>query len=224
MLLTIYGIAILIIIYYIFFPHRSAFTALGWKSLSSCCFLFLAFFVNLQYQKATNTFASYMLAGFTLGACGDVLLALPACYPKKEKSFFLLGLLSFLAGHLCYIAALYHTAGMETLLLCLLSVLGGVWMILKLGKMGVQFQEMKLPAMCYAIVILFFTLQCYTYALSDSHVFGYAVMLGASLFSLSDFILAFILFGNKDTHVMTCANLTTYYAAQLLLTLTLLAG
>ena len=52
---------------------------------------------------------------------------------------------------------------------------------------------------------------------------GLAVTLaiGAVLFFISDFIILFILFGEKDTAKMNVFNLSTYFAAQIMYALSL---
>ena len=52
---------------------------------------------------------------------------------------------------------------------------------------------------------------------------GLAVTLaiGAVLFFISDFIILFILFGEKDTVKMNVFNLSTYFAAQIMYALSL---
>lgn len=45
--------------------------------------------------------------------------------------------------------------------------------------------------------------------------------IGAVLFFISDFIILFILFGEKDTVKMNVFNLSTYFAAQIMYALSL---
>ena len=107
MFLFLYVSVIMFILYYIYMPHMNSFTTLGWKSVSSLGFVILGAY--LFSLAPAVSYRQYLLLGLLLGAIGDVFLALPYCYPKFEKQYFLGGLTAFLFGHLAYIAALYHT-------------------------------------------------------------------------------------------------------------------
>ena len=87
-----------VVVYYIFKEHSSAFTSLCWKSASSFCFLLVGFCAFAACVD--RRYGEWMLIGLVSGAIGDVLLALPFCYPKRKNLFFLGGLLFFLFGHL----------------------------------------------------------------------------------------------------------------------------
>lgn len=211
-------VSVVIIGYYILIPHKNAVHSLYWKTASSLSFLLLA----LTLYQPGSVFHTIMLAGLLLGALGDVLLALPSCYPKQEPVFFLLGLISFLFGHVCYGWALFHTTGTATILSLFLSVFLGAGMVLILKKSGIDFREMLLPAIVYAIVIMFLELQCISWLLLDHTMFALLLNIGSLLFVISDLILVFIVFGKRDERWITAANLTTYYTAQLCLAATFL--
>ena len=95
-----------VVVYYIFKEHSSAFTSLFWKSASSFCFLLVGFCAFAACVD--RRYGEWMLIGLVSGAIGDVLLALPFCYPKRKNLFFLGGLLFFLFGHLAYLAPVYN--------------------------------------------------------------------------------------------------------------------
>ena len=78
---------LVVVLYYIFNKHASPFVSLAWKSASSACFVLVSF---CAYMQSNNiAYGGFMLAGLVLGAAGDVLLALPFCYPRYEDHFFL---------------------------------------------------------------------------------------------------------------------------------------
>lgn len=85
-----------VVVYYIFKEHSSAFTSLFWKSASSFCFLLVGFCAFAACVD--RRYGEWMLIGLVSGAIGDVLLALPFCYPKRKNLFFLGGLLFFCSG------------------------------------------------------------------------------------------------------------------------------
>lgn len=208
-----------VVLYYIFKEHSSAFTALGWKSASSFCFLLVGFCTFAACED--RWYGGWMLAGLVLGAIGDVLLALPFCYPKRKDFFFLTGLLFFLFGHLAYVAALYVMPMNAGVLTAICSVLLALLVIAGLTRSKVDFEAMRLPSTVYAAVILFME-ACALWHLQDGMAYGGILNIATLCFVMSDLILAFILFGNRSTARMTRWNLSLYYTAQLLLALTML--
>lgn len=212
-----YVIASLCILYYIFVPHKNSFTTLGWKAMSSICFVLLGMY--LCFQQPEEGYRRYLVIGLILGAIGDVLLALLYCYPTYEKHFFLGGLSAFLFGHIAYSLALCHSSVLVEGLFVSIALLGGATMMYLIGK-KVDFQEMRIPVILYAAVILFMELQALTWLAHG--VYGIVLNIGTICFVLSDLLLVFILFDNKDTRHMVQANLTFYYVAQMLILTTML--
>ena len=208
-----------VVVYYIFKEHSSAFTSLFWKSASSFCFLLVGFCAFAACVD--RRYGEWMLIGLVSGAIGDVLLALPFCYPKRKNLFFLGGLLFFLFGHLAYVAALFVMPVKAGILVAICSILLALLVIEVLKKKQVDFQEMRLPSTVYAAVILFME-ACALWHLQDGMLYCGILNIASLCFVLSDLILAFMLFGNRNTTRMTRWNLSLYYTAQLLLALTML--
>ena len=218
--MVVFIYAIFMIVYYIYVPHKNVFYDLLFKVLSSLGFLLMA--VVLFPHGNDITYMKIMLAGFILGTFGDVFLALPFCYPKKKDLYFLLGLSSFLLGHLAFTGALFHTEATATMVDAIISILGGILIILILKRLGVEFASALIPSTFYAIVILFMECQAISYLFTGLTSFSVLLNIGSLAFVLSDLVLVFILFGHKDTRAMTRLNLTLYYFAQMSLVFTFL--
>lgn len=107
------------------------------------------------------------------------------------------------------------------ILVAICSILLALLVIEVLKKKQVDFQEMRLPSTVYAAVILFME-ACALWHLQDGKLYGGILNIASLCFVLSDLILAFMLFGNRNTTCMTRWNLSLYYTAQLLLALTML--
>lgn len=220
MMTLLYAISIVIMSYYIFKTHRSAVTTLGWKTLSSLCFVMIGISWMLDGQPF---YGRWMVTGLVLGMAGDVFLNLPPCDPKRKDLWFLAGLGSFLLGHLAYVYALYHTDMQITLILLLAGVIISFVLLSVLQKQKlVDLGKMFVPAFLYAVVILFFEFQCLSWLLEELNTFTILLNTGSILFVISDMILLFILFGKHNTKTMSCMNLTTYYIAQICLATSIL--
>ncbi|MBL8922997.1 MAG: lysoplasmalogenase [Myxococcaceae bacterium] len=178
------------------------------KALLSGGFLFSAW----SQVGAPGPFRAWMLPGFALCLCGDVLLASP------KRLFFTLGLGAFLLGHVAYAAAFISIAeapGFVTLTTALASVvmIGVVlrWLWPHLGKL-------RVPVIAYVTAIS--VMLCGAAAVAASArwlVAGRAlVLVGALAFYVSDLFVARHRFV-APAFVNRAAGLPLYYVGQYLL-------
>ena len=135
-------------------------------------FLSLLFILAALVQKeALGPYFGFVLTGLVFCLGGDVFLALP------QQRAFMLGLVSFLLGHVWYVIGFFSVAGFSGWTWVSLVLAGGVsflvylWLRSHLGKM-------KGPVVGYMVVITVM-------------VCGASSVLGASGFSLSGRIMAF---------------------------------
>jgi uncharacterized membrane protein YhhN len=158
-------------------------------------------------------FAWGVLLGLLASVCGDVCLML-----SRER--FLAGLASFLAAHLCYIAAISGVVsvrlGKADLAAALAVGTVGVLLFRRLAG-GVRKREqhgLLLSVALYALVISVMLWRALTLLWTPGlPVYGVWVAAGAALFYLSDTLLAWDRFVRplpyRDLWVMA-----TYFAAQ----------
>ena len=148
-------------------------------------------------------------------------------YIFKEHSSAFTSLFWKSASSFCFLLvgfcafALYVMPVKAGILVAICSILLALLVIAVLKKKQVDFQEMRLPSTVYAAVILFME-ACALWHLQDGMLYGGILNIASLCFVLSDLILAFMLFGNRNTTRMTRWNLSLYYTAQLLLALTML--
>ena len=152
-----------------------------------------------------------LLAGLCFCFVGDVLLALP------QKKMFLLGLVSFLIGHVFYIIAFFYAARISvwtlvgTLIILIISVSVFLWLRPHLGSM-------KLPVLAYIIVITIM-LSGACSVLGDSGLIRSGrimVFAGALSFYFSDLFVARDRFLKKEL-LNRLIGLPMYYAGQFIL-------
>lgn len=144
-------------------------------------------------------------AALFLGWLGDIFLLHP-----DKKPFFLAGLVSFLAGHACYIPAMFPMRRFSLPVLLLLAaglILVGIILFLTIRRSLPG--DMMLPAMAYLAIILAMAWAAFSTGQP-------MLVLGAVSFVASDYTLARQLFVRKyrygDFFVML-----TYLLAQFLL-------
>ncbi|MFH1351127.1 MAG: lysoplasmalogenase [Pseudomonadota bacterium] len=152
-----------------------------------------------------------LLIGLILCLGGDLFLALP------QEKMFLLGLLSFLIGHIFYILAFFHISqtGRLTLVgsLIFLIISGGIcfWLWSRLGSM-------KGPVLLYVVVITVMVSGAFS-VLGGFHLARggrVLVFAGALLFYFSDVFVARDRFV-KNEFINRLIGLPMYYTGQFLI-------
>ena len=179
------------------------------KTVFSCLFILTA----VVQAHPLPGYYQVMLLGFVFCLGGDVFLALP------QKKMFLLGLISFLTGHVFYVIAFLKVAGLNsfavvgTVLTIGVSIGVYKWLKPHLGTM-------KIPVIFYIIVIS--CMLCGAWAiLGEPKLTGQGrllVFLGALSFYVSDLFVARNQF-LKDAFLNRLAGLPLYYAGQFMLAL-----
>jgi uncharacterized membrane protein YhhN len=171
------------------------------------------------YYLASVTYRSpTMIRALFFCWAGDVLLM----FTEREESFFMAGLLAFLIGHVLYILTYrkHQTAGSNEELLptqkirysfpIILAVTGLI--VILMPSLG----NLRLPVLIYAIVLMVMLMTAlFRYGRTTSESF-WLVFAGASLFLISDSLLAI----NKFYTPIPFAGfliLLTYSAAQYLI-------
>lgn len=157
--------------------------------------------------QSGNPIATWLVAGLVLCAAGDVLLI-------WDRSFDF-GLISFLLGHVAYVAA-FHAAAPITdwtrwmlVPIALASAGALAWMWPHLGRR-------RLSVSAYVVVI---TIMVWgALAVTTKAIMGWPIAIGAVLFYLSDLTVARDRFVKSD-FLNRAIGLPIYYAAQILIAL-----
>ena len=188
------------------------------KTLASLAFVCLGL---LGAARAGGAYAWLTWIGLILGAAGDVLLQFMDCRPKEREPFFRAGLGAFLIGHVFYIVAFALLGRVTGWAVLLAAVLFAALFLLQFpARMDLKGQ--KVPVYAYAAVIRVMT--AFAGVSFGAGARGALVGLGGILFLVSDAILALIFFSPLREKSLPTWNLITYYAAQILLALSIAVG
>ena len=188
------------------------------KTLASLAFVCLGL---LGAARAGGAYAWLTWIGLILGAAGDVLLQFMDCRPKDREPFFRAGLGAFLIGHVFYIVAFALLGRVTGWAVLLAAVLFAALFLLQFpARMDLKGQ--KVPVYAYAAVISVMT--AFAVLSFGAGARGALVGLGGILFLVSDAILALIFFSPIREQALPTWNLSTYYAAQILLALSIAVG
>ena len=157
--------------------------------------------------SSDNPFATWILVGLALCAFGDVLLI-------WERTFDI-GLISFLLGHVAYVAAFAAAAPATEwarwilLPIALTSSAALAWLWPHLGR-----RRTSVGAYVVVITIMVWG----ALAVTSAGVLGWMIAIGAVLFYLSDLTVARDRFVHAD-FINRAIGLPMYYAAQVLIAL-----
>ena len=167
---------------------------------------------------ALNTFDWLMLVAILCGCSGDTFLMF-----KDNDKYFLLGMLSFMLGHIFYIISFTLYIGVDMILFPVLGLLLFLPTLIILyftfprfkDKMG----DMKIPVMVYMGVIM--TMNLFTiFRLSKIGLFCpcfFLTYLGSVLFILSDSLIAVNIFDDKKVKNVRIYIMVTYILGQFLI-------
>ena len=187
------------------------------KVLASACFVALAI-VLMGFGGQSSAYQKWIILGIILGAGGDVALLSSA--PRS----FLLGLVSFLLGHLSYVAACatlvpigqWGSAFALAPILAALPVLGYLWP--HLGKM-------RIPVLFYVSAIVVMVIGAVAVYRGHGGEFGdgqrLLLLVGAVLFFVSDVAVAKSRFVSSNIWDRMW-GLPAYYSGQVLIAWSLL--
>ncbi len=157
------------------------------------------------------------LLGFAFSLAGDIFLLFPATH------HFILGLVSFLVAHLCYIVGLNQTLPpLPALVLLLPALLGWALLFTRIrNAMRGSRHEKLIPAVAiYSVIITVMLLSAWAALFRSNPNWPLPrqvlVVIGASLFFISDSILAWNRFVRR-LHYGDLAVMVTYHLGQIAL-------
>lgn len=190
---------------------------------SAASIVFVALGAVMFSVTADALFGALVVAGLVFGAIGDVLLNLRKIIEKAARKIFAAGIAAFMTGHLLYTAALISRGPSALIIAVPLAALSCAALTpFVLKRIDVE-GKLKTFGIVYMTVILFMTACAAGLLILQPFNWGHLLFAaGAVLFTLSDVILIFSLFGRKEHKTFRALNLSTYYAGQILIALSLL--
>jgi len=187
------------------------------KGLSSLLFIAIGVCSYIVTDAPAN-YALWIVAALVMGMIGDLFLV----FPNILKSF-ILGLVAFLIGQIIYgVVFLRFNGFMIYDVLIYVSLVGASFFAY--SKSNLELGRMKKPVLFYVLIIAFM----FTMAISTLYKGGFntpttiLITVGASLFLISDVVLAFVRFQKDAAPCLRGINLGLYYSGQILLALSVL--
>lgn len=202
---------------YIYFSNRHS-LATFFKALASGMFLW---FGRISSELCTDPqFAKLVMIGLLLGMIADVLLDLRFVFEKIGQKIFILGTLTFLAGHVMYLIALIPYC--DNLWLWIIGAVALTvffcWFIFK--RITAE-KKMKIVGAVYIGTVTLMATVAAGVFFTAPRLFSLCFFIGGLLFLASDIILILNTFGKKTRKSLRILNVSLYYIGQLMIGLSL---
>lgn len=194
-----------------YLEERQRWQVYAFKPLATLLILALA----LSLSPARPDYQWAIAAGLLLSTAGDVFLMLP-------RDRFVAGLASFLLAHLCYLRAFSIEVPFGAGLLLWLPFFAAGGMVVALVWPGLK-PALRGPVVVYVIVIAAMAGQATGRWYASGSAVALAAAVGAGLFVVSDAVLAIDRF-RWPFRAARAVTLSTYWAAQLLIAISVSAG
>ena len=195
--------------------------ALVLKTIASVVFILAGIYCMQRCDDSTR--GGFVVAGLVLGGVGDFFLNLQFVVKKEmEQKIFLVGAVAFLTGHVLYIISLIpYVQNVLWISLLITVVFTGVTMSWVYSRTVVTF-GLKIFGIVYIGAVAWLAIAGIVRYLTQPVSFASLIFaVGAALFTVSDIVLIFNMFG-EDKPWMRTANLVFYYTAQLVIASSLL--
>ncbi|MHA1921701.1 MAG: lysoplasmalogenase [Candidatus Heimdallarchaeota archaeon] len=178
------------------------------------------YILSIYFTSGIESVNWFIFVGLILGLAGDLLL-INRPDPEEQKVLFMLGLVSFLLGHIFYLVAFVltitapYTFTLWTLGILIPLIIYGVLIGVKLLPTA---EEMKIPVLAYILIIFSMGIIA-TMLFGEMSTKGYITLLaGVLLFIISDTINAWYKF-IKEFQYERLLVMSTYLASQFFIVL-----
>lgn len=189
------------------------------KAVTSVLFILTYFAAFYENENCKQSFALLFFAGAVCGLLGDIWLDEKYMMKSEEKGLLNAGFISFLIGHLFFIAAMF-SAFKVTMLTVICGVIGAVVGVLSCFAtekvLKANFGEAKLISLIYTGILTFTTGVSLAVAINNNFDLASLVrFIGMLLFLASDAVLAKVYFcEGQNTRINVVINHALYYLAQ----------
>ncbi|MHA1306883.1 MAG: lysoplasmalogenase [Candidatus Heimdallarchaeota archaeon] len=183
-------------------------------------FLAIYYILSIYYTSGIASVNWFIFVGLLFGLAGDLLL-INRPDPEEQKLLFMLGLVSFLLGHIFYVVAFIwsvtapYTYTLWTLGIAIPIIIYGVLIGIKILPNA---EEMKIPVLVYILIIFSMGIIA-TMLYGEMSTIGYIMLLvGVLLFIISDTINAWYKF-IKEFQYERLLVMSTYLVSQFFIVL-----
>lgn len=167
------------------------------KPLTMIAIILIAF---LNSSAPMNFYQKAILIGLILSTIGDIFLI-------KQDQFFVQGLISFLLGHICFIAAFWTAPNWLSVIPYL------IYVVFFLAILWEHLGKLKIPVIFYAIALALMSWMALSCYFESQDIKTLSAFVGSVIFIVSDSLLAFNKFKSPIPYSPVWI-LGTYFLAQ----------
>lgn len=193
------------------------------KIFTSLCFLLIALLSYLSNANNLKYFL-FIFIGLVFSFLGDILLGIKAKNSKSKNTLIILGGFNFAITHILYSLCFITLSGLHIRDFIFAIFLSFILLsTLKCNK-KIDFNNSLLPISIYCLIISFMVCKAISLVTITSlnlHLLM-LLILGAILFIISDYILAFVILYKDCPKYVSRLNLIFYYIGQILIALSIL--
>ena len=204
--------------------RKGSVKALLFKTLTSFLFIAVAFAAFLANpNQGVSTYAMLIMMGLVCGLIGDIILDLKIMYKESSSLYQHGGMVSFLIGHLFYLAALIIYFGFNWMPVVIALALAVIIGLVSKFILKFNFAEHTIDTYAYSFFLSYMMTQaCYAAITQGFTACTVLLASGAILFLLSDLVLVMTYYDNKDSRPFIVVNHILYYAAEYTIALSIL--
>ena len=197
------------------FIFASIYMVIFFKTCASICFVLMAFFSYKRHPKDSIFFKS-IFCGLIFCLFGDILITM-----SYIPVFFLLGIICFFICHLLFINGFCRKVPFNHKDILLFFIIYIPFTLFISINKYFSFNGYYFFVLIYSMVLTLMLIKSFSLITLEIHNKSaiYSLIISTLMFSLSDFILLFILFSPYSSSILMLLNLFTYYIGQGILAL-----
>ena len=197
------------------FIFTSIYMVIFFKACASICFVLIAFFSYKRHPKDSIFFKS-IFCGLIFCLFGDILITM-----SYIPVFFLLGIICFFICHLLFINGFCRKVPFNHKDILLFFIIYIPFTLFISINKYFSFNGYYFLVLIYSMVLTLMLSKSFSLITLEIHNKSaiYSLIISTLMFSLSDFILLFILFSHYSSSILMLLNLFTYYIGQGILAL-----
>ena len=197
------------------FIFASIYMVIFFKTCASICFVLMAFFSYKRHPKDSIFFKS-IFCGLIFCLFGDILITM-----SYIPVFFLLGIICFFICHLLFINGFCRKVPFNHKDILLFFIIYIPFILFISFNKYFSFNGYYFLVLIYSMVLTLMLSKSFSLITLEIHNKSaiYSLIISTLMFSLSDFILLFILFSPYSSSILMLLNLFTYYIGQGILAL-----
>ena len=209
--------------------YKKTLINLYFKTFSSVMFTILGilslYTLILNSQKLTDNRligGFFMVLGLIVCMVGDIILGLPKLAETNDSTPIIVGGARwFFTGHVVYCTTLIVLFGISLPVIALIIPLSILYTFVnrKIGKL--DYKNLTAGVLLYSIIESLSLALCIVAAIRSFSVASLILMIGFTLFYISDMVLMHNYFGEKRRMISILCH-ATYYPAQILIALSIL--